>query len=47
MGSDGQFEKKYIFNLDLKDDNDEEFLMSSEMLFQNFGAATPKPHEPK
>ena len=47
MGGGGQFEKQCVFNLDLKDNNDGEFLMSSGMLFQILGAATLKAREPK
>ncbi len=37
MGKEAdQFEKKCVFNLDLKDDNDGQFLMSSGMFFPNF-----------
>jgi ribosomal protein L2 len=47
VGGGGQFEKQCVFNLDLKDNNDGEFLMSSGMLFQILGAATLKAREPK
>ena len=48
MGKEAdQFEKKCVFNLDLKDDNDGQFLMSSGMLFQILGTATLKAREPK
>ncbi len=48
MGKEAdQFDKKCVFNLNLKGDNDGQFLMSSGMLFQILGAATLKAHEPK